>query len=188
MAYVTQCDIAMLLNVLLIPTHLSSRHIDLKLYWNSKSQLFFRALEQLCNTCERFLHISHEYENHRLSSTRRPFFHDLTLWGMQWLSSLCRYLTPLLSRAGENPIHFQLLYSLTVDLVSKHKGEGIQPSTHTLPVFIKHWVSITWVALVWEGGRPKRHNTTFKSWCWPKEQPSLPPSLWKDPLMVWTEL
>lgn len=43
----------------------------------------------------------------------------------------CRYLTPLLSRAGENPIHFQLLYSLTVDLVSKHKGEGIQPNTHT---------------------------------------------------------
>lgn len=43
----------------------------------------------------------------------------------------CRHLTPLWSRAGENPIHFQLLYSLTVDPVSKHKGEGIQPNIHT---------------------------------------------------------
>lgn len=43
----------------------------------------------------------------------------------------CRYLTPLLSRAGENTIHFQLLYSLTVDPVSSHQGEGIQSNTHT---------------------------------------------------------
>lgn len=43
----------------------------------------------------------------------------------------CRYLTPLLSGAGENPIHFQLLFLLTVDPVSKHKGQDIQPNTHT---------------------------------------------------------
>lgn len=44
----------------------------------------------------------------------------------------CSYLTPLLSRAGENPIHFQLLYLLTVDPESKHKG-GRYPAqcTHT---------------------------------------------------------
>ncbi len=43
----------------------------------------------------------------------------------------CRYLTPLLSGAGEKAIHFQLLYSLTVDPVSEHKGEGNQSNTHT---------------------------------------------------------
>lgn len=41
-----------------------------------------------------------------------------------------RYLTPLLSRAREKPSHFQLLYSLTVDPVSKYTMEGIQSNTH----------------------------------------------------------
>lgn len=75
----------------------------------------------------------------------------------------CRYSTPLLSKAGENPIHFQLLYLLTVDHVSKHKGKASSP-IHTLPVFIKHWISITSVALVQGGVRGKKwHKTTFKS-------------------------
>lgn len=42
----------------------------------------------------------------------------------------CRYLTPLLSRAGENPVHFQLLYLLTVDPVSKRRG-GKHTAQHT---------------------------------------------------------
>lgn len=75
----------------------------------------------------------------------------------------CRYSTPLFSKAEENPIHFQLLYLLTVDHVSKHKGKASSP-IHTLPVFIKHWISITSVALVQGGVRGKKwHKTTFKS-------------------------
>lgn len=103
------------------------------------------------------LPILHKYENHRFSNKMFFFFFsrpEMTRNASAQQS--CRYLIPLLSRAGENPIHFQLLYLLTVDPVSTHKGEGIS-STHTLPVFIKHWVSITWAPLVRRrrGGRKK---------------------------------
>lgn len=62
----------------------------------------------------------------------------------------CRYLTPLLSRAEENSIHFQLLYLLTVDLVSKHKGEGIQLYTHTSSFHKTLGFNYLWVG--YEGG------------------------------------
>lgn len=53
----------------------------------------------------------------------------------------CRYLTPLLSGAGEKPIHFQLLYLLTVYPVSKHRGgeRKVSSPIRTLPVLVEHW-------------------------------------------------
>lgn len=69
----------------------------------------------------------------------------------------CRYLTPLLSRAGENPIHFQLLYLLTVDPVSKHKGEGIQPNTHASS--FHKTLGFNYLGGWYEGGRGSENGT-----------------------------
>jgi len=75
----------------------------------------------------------------------------------------CRYPTPLLSRAGENLIHFQLLYLLTVDLVSKHKGQGIQPNTHAFSFHNALGFNYLGGSGKGSGGGQKRHKTTFKS-------------------------
>lgn len=75
----------------------------------------------------------------------------------------CRHLTPLLSGAGENPIHFQLLYLLTVDPVSKHRGQSIQPNTHTFS--FHNTLGFNYLGGSVKGGveGQKWHKTTFKS-------------------------
>lgn len=155
-----------------------------KLYWYSKSTLFC-ALEQFCNARKLSTHLAWIWEP-QIQQHKEAFFPRPEMMRNAVAQQSCRYMTPLLSRAGENPIHFQLLYSFTVDPVSKHKGEGIQSNTHTSS-FHK---TLGFNYLGGSGPRKgewKWHNTAFKSWCWPKQRPSLPPNLWMDPLMAWTK-
>lgn len=82
-----------------------------------------------------FLHIQHETQSQQQQQHKKAFF---VTWNDVECSAQqsCSYLTPLLHKAGENTIYFQLLYLLTVDPVSKHTKEPIQSTTHSSPVFV----------------------------------------------------
>lgn len=154
MAYITQRDLAMLPNTLLIPIKSIIR--------TPKTVCKFEINSVLC-----FLRTNMRTTDPAAQGSLF-FFHDLRWWGMQWLSSPADIWHHCWVEQEKNPIHFQLLYSLTVDPVSKHKGEGIQSNTHTSG-FQKTLGFDYLGGSGTRGGGRERHNTAFKTRCWPKE-------------------
>lgn len=119
-----------ILHVLLIPTNLSLRQREKNWTEKTECKIFFVLWSNSVILTWEFYTTSMSMRTTD-SAAQGGLFSRSDIMRNAVAQQSCRYLTPLLTTAGENPIHFQLLYSLTVDLVSKHKGEGIQPNTHT---------------------------------------------------------
>lgn len=68
----------------------------------------------------------------------------------------------------------------------KAQGLSLQTPTHP-PSALKTRLRFNYLCSsgMWRDVGQKRHKMTFKSRCWPKEQPSLPLGLWKH--LLWSE-
>lgn len=107
MAYITQRDLAMLPDALLIPTNLSSGH--LKLYSKFEINCVFCFLRTNMRTTDP-------------AAQGSLFFSRPEMMRNAVAQQSCRYLTPLLSGVGENPHSFPA--SVFINSGSSIKAQG----------------------------------------------------------------